>query len=61
MRNYIYLHAIENNAPIPIGTQDPGILDARLTDADVDDVIHQIEEILAIEGVINVRVFEYES
>ncbi|MFT5365195.1 MAG: superfamily II DNA or RNA helicase [Candidatus Latescibacterota bacterium] len=38
LRNFIYLHAIESKAPIPIGTQDPGILDARLTDVDVDDV-----------------------
>ena len=24
LRNYIFLHAIENDQPLPIGTQDPG-------------------------------------
>ena len=28
LRNYIFLHAIENDLPIPIGTQDSGMLDA---------------------------------
>lgn len=28
LRNYIYLHAIESHLPIPIGTQDMGLLDA---------------------------------
>ena len=32
LRNYIYLHAIENNLPLPIGTQDAGMLDTRLSD-----------------------------
>lgn len=34
LRNYIFLHAIENNLPLPIGTQDAGLLDARFNDAD---------------------------
>ena len=34
LRNFVYLHAIENDLPIPIGTQDASVLDARLTDAD---------------------------
>ena len=38
LRNYIYLHAIEKNKPIPIGTQDMGILDSRVYDEDADDV-----------------------
>ena len=37
LRNYIYLHAIENNEPLPIGTQDAGLLDARINDEDPDD------------------------
>ncbi len=28
LRNYVYLHAIENNEPLPIGTQDVEMLDA---------------------------------
>jgi hypothetical protein len=34
LRNYIYLHAIENDLPIPIGTQDAELLDSRFTDDD---------------------------
>ena len=46
LRNYIYLHAIENNLPIPIGTQDaellnPGVADnedtSMFADEDNDD------------------------
>lgn len=36
LRNFIFLHAIENNLPLPIGTQDSGMLDTRITDADHD-------------------------
>jgi superfamily II DNA or RNA helicase len=36
LRNYIYLYAIENYQPLPIGTQDQGLLDARINDADED-------------------------
>ena len=31
LRNYVYLHALENGQPVPIGTQDAGLLDARVT------------------------------
>jgi len=37
LRNYVYLHAIDNDKPLPIGTQDAGMLDARIFDEDVDD------------------------
>lgn len=36
LRNYIFLHAIENNLPLPIGTQDVGLLDTRLNDVDIE-------------------------
>jgi SNF2 family DNA or RNA helicase len=36
LRNYIYLYAIENDQLLPIGTQDQGLLDARINDADED-------------------------
>jgi len=37
LRNYIFLHAIEQNLSLPIGTQDSGLLDAGNYDEDVDD------------------------
>ncbi len=36
LRNYIFLHAIENSLPMPIGTQDMGLLDTRIDDSDSD-------------------------
>lgn len=36
LRNYVYLHALENDLPVPIGTQDVGLLDSGLNDEDVD-------------------------
>lgn len=36
LRNYVFLHAIENGDPLPIGTQDASLLDARLYDGDAD-------------------------
>ena len=58
LRNYIILHALDNNLPLPIGTQDLGLLDTRSNDEDVDraDFIddpnedESIEEMLAGEG-----------
>ena len=37
LRNYIYLYAIEAGQPLPIGTQDAAMLDARVFDGDADD------------------------
>ena len=37
LRNYVYLHAIEHSLPLPLGTQDSGLLDAANFDEDVDD------------------------
>ncbi len=36
LRNFICLHAIENNLPFPIGTQDMGLLDTWANDQDTD-------------------------
>ncbi|MEW6380497.1 MAG: helicase-related protein [bacterium] len=36
LRNYIFLHAIENDLLLPIGTQDIGLLDTWATDEDSD-------------------------
>jgi hypothetical protein len=37
LRNHIFLHAIENNLPLPLGTQDSGLLDLGNYDEDLDD------------------------
>ena len=37
LRNYIFLHAIENDLPLPLGTQDAGLLDTASYDEDIDD------------------------
>jgi hypothetical protein len=36
LRNYIFLHAIENGLLLPLGVQDAGLLDAANYDEDVD-------------------------
>lgn len=44
LRNFIYLHAIENNLPLPVGTQGAEYLDATLGDRDLDDLLIQPED-----------------
>lgn len=44
LRNYVYLHAIETNQLLPIGTQDSGLLDARIWDEDTDPVGDMFED-----------------
>ena len=34
LRNYVYLHALESGQPLPIGSQDPELLDSRFDDSD---------------------------
>jgi hypothetical protein len=36
LRNYIFLHAIKKGLPLPLGTQDSGLLDSGNYDEDVD-------------------------
>ena len=36
LRNFIYLHAVDNKLELPIGTQDAGLLDTRANDSDED-------------------------
>jgi superfamily II DNA or RNA helicase len=36
LRNYIFLYALENNLPLPLGTQDANLLDTRTNDEDTD-------------------------
>ena len=40
LRNFVYLHAIETGQPLPIGTQDASLLDARFTDVE-HDALHR--------------------
>jgi superfamily II DNA or RNA helicase len=34
LRNFVYEFALENSLPVPVGTQDSGLLDERLSDGD---------------------------
>jgi superfamily II DNA or RNA helicase len=43
LRNYIVLHAIEQNVAIPIGTQDASLLNTGMNDVDIDALTTQIE------------------
>ncbi|MBX3177604.1 MAG: NgoFVII family restriction endonuclease [Candidatus Hydrogenedentes bacterium] len=38
LRNYVFLHAIENDLPLPLGTQSAEMLDSAMTDTDADGV-----------------------
>lgn len=40
IRNFVFLYAIENQKPLPIGTQDLAALDTRATDEDADELFH---------------------
>ena len=37
LRNYVFLHAIRHDLPLPLGTQDAEMLDSRFTDKDADE------------------------
>lgn len=38
LRNYVFVHALENNLPLPIGTQGAEMLDTRFEDQDADAI-----------------------
>lgn len=44
LRNYVFLHAIEQGLPLPIGTTDTGILDTQSYDEDSDSATGNIFE-----------------
>ncbi len=44
LRNFVFLHAIENDLLLPIGTQGAEFLDARLGDKDIDDLLTETED-----------------
>jgi SNF2 family DNA or RNA helicase len=43
LRNFVFLHAIENGLPLPLGTQDAGLLDTGNFDEDIDDITANAE------------------
>ena len=42
LRNFIFLHAIENEKPLPIGTTDAGLLDSHSFDEDAEQAVGDI-------------------
>lgn len=58
LRNYLYLHAIENGLEIPIGTLDAGGLDAGRFDEDIEDVSASDDEILFDSEISEVEVID---
>ncbi len=47
LRNYIFLHALENNLPLPVGTQDSALFDTRTEDHDSDSTLFGADEATA--------------
>jgi SNF2 family DNA or RNA helicase len=44
LRNYVFLYALENNLPLPLGTQDAALLDDRIYDEDADETTTELFE-----------------
>jgi len=44
LRNFIYLHALENGLPLPVGTQDSALFDTRTEDHDSDSTLFGSDE-----------------
>ena len=44
LRNHVYLYAIRNDLPLPIGTQDVEMLDSRITDKDADGTTGDVSD-----------------
>lgn len=49
LRNHVFLYALENNLPLPIGTQDPALLDVRFEDEDKDGDLGDLFDIESTE------------
>jgi len=67
LRNFIFLHAIENDLSLPIGTQSAEMLDTRFTDADADspgilsDIFEEDasdEESVHIDRITDIDIFQ---
>ena len=50
LRDFVYLHAIQNDLPLPIGTQDATLLDSRFTD--MDSILDELDEDTDEEGQV---------
>jgi superfamily II DNA or RNA helicase len=44
LRNFIFLHALDNGLPVPVGTQDSSLFDTRSEDHDSDSTLFGDEE-----------------
>ena len=44
LRNFIFLHALDNGLPVPVGTQDSSLFDTRSDDHDSDSTLFGDEE-----------------
>jgi len=44
LRNFIFLHALDNDLPVPVGTQDSSLFDTRSDDHDSDSTLFGDEE-----------------
>ena len=44
LRNYVFLHALRNGLPLPVGTQDAEMLDSRFTDEDADEALGELAD-----------------
>lgn len=59
LRNHIYLHALETEQPLPVGTQDADLLDTRNFDEDLDEAVGELfaeeEEALESHEVLSLR------
>lgn len=42
LRNVVFLHAIEHGLPLPLGTQDPELLDTDTSDVDADTLLPRL-------------------
>lgn len=44
LRNFIFLHALDNGLPVPVGTQDSSLFDTRTDDHDSDSALFGADE-----------------
>ena len=49
LRNFIYLHALENDLQVPVGTQDSGLFETQTDDRDSDSAVFGADETQAKE------------
>ncbi len=49
LRNFIYLHALENGLLLPVGTQDSALFDTRLEDHDSDSTLFGADDAGAVQ------------